>query len=63
MHHYPRLTSNSNYELQVDMWDWKDAYAVAKYGHFQIHRQPVGVIGTGYKLGIAISLLIPTGQE
>ena len=43
-----RLTSSEDYELQVDMWDQDDIYAVARYGAFAIsdetdnHRLHIG---------------------
>ncbi len=30
------MTASGNYELQVDMWDYYDKYAVARYSTFKI---------------------------
>ena len=44
-----RITMSGNYELQVDMWDWDDVYAVARYGSFEVTSESDGfrLLGRG----------------
>ena len=30
------MTNSAEYELQVDIWDWDDIYAVARYSDFEV---------------------------
>ena len=41
--HIPcRITNNGNYELKVEMWDWDEHYAVARYDSFQVTSESDG---------------------
>ena len=37
-----RITTSDNYELKVEMWDWDENYAVARYNSFQVTSESDG---------------------
>ena len=37
-----RITNSGNFELKVEMWDWDDNYAVARYNSFQVTSEQDG---------------------
>ena len=37
-----RITTSGNYELKVEMWDWDDNYAVARYDSLQVASEQDG---------------------
>ena len=36
------MTNSGNFELKVEMWDWYDIYAVARYNSFQVTSEQDG---------------------